>query len=152
MGNGMTIVIALKVGDGVVLGADSASTIAYPTGGYVNSYFNAEKLYNLRKELPVGMLTYGLGGLAGRSVSSLTKDLRERLTDPSQPAWYLDTTKYTIKEVADHVRSFFYDELYVPEFGQAAEKPALGFLVAGYSAGAASSEVWKVMVEEGGAC
>ena len=42
----MTIVIALKVGDGVVLGADSASTLTYGTGTYQNSYFNAEKLYN----------------------------------------------------------------------------------------------------------
>jgi len=148
----MTIVIALKVGDGVVLGADSASTIVDPVGGYFNSYFNAEKLFNMVKGLPIGMLTYGLGGLANRSVSSLARDLRQRLADSSQDAWYLDKTNYAIEHVAQRVRSYFYDELYVPEFGQAAHKPSMGFLIAGYSAGATSSEVWKVHVEPDGTC
>ena len=49
----MTIVLALKVGDGVVLGADSASTIVGDQNSYHNSYFNAEKLFNLVK----GMIT-----------------------------------------------------------------------------------------------
>jgi 20S proteasome alpha/beta subunit len=37
----MTIAIALKVGDGVVLGADSAVTIT-GQNQFVNAYFNAE--------------------------------------------------------------------------------------------------------------
>ncbi len=149
----MTIVIALKVGDGVVLGADSASTIFDAAGEYVvKSYFNAEKLFNLVKGLPIGMLTYGLGGLSGRSVSSLAKDLRKRLTDSKQSTWYLDQTNYTMEQVAQRVRSFFYDDLYVPEFGGAAKKPGVGFLVAGYSANASSAEVWKVVVDNAGAC
>lgn len=65
----MTIVLALKVGDGVVLGADSASTLIGNNGSYHNSYFNAEKLFNLVKGLPIGAVTHGLGGLAGRSVA-----------------------------------------------------------------------------------
>jgi hypothetical protein len=149
----MTIVIALKVGDGVVLGADSASTIFDAAGVYVvKSYFNAEKLFNLVKGLPIGMLTYGLGGLSGRSMSSLAKDLRKRFTDAAQPTWYVDQTNYTVEQVAQRVRAFFYDELYVPELGGAAKKPTLGFLVAGYSANASSSEVWKVFVDQTGAC
>src|SRR6266567_2405258 len=149
----MTIVIALKVGDGVVLGADSASTIWDPKGEYaVKSYFNAEKLFNLVKGLPIGMLTYGLGGLAGRSVSSLAKDLRKRFTTPGQEPWYLDKTTYTMEQIAQHVRKFFYEELYTPEFGKAGTKPVVGFLVAGYSASASSSEVWKVFVDNVGGC
>lgn len=75
----MTLVIALKVGDGVVLGADSASTITAAASQYVNSYFNAEKLFNLVKGFPLGVLVYGLGGLANRSVGSLGKNLRDKL-------------------------------------------------------------------------
>ena len=76
----MTIVLALKVGDGVVMGADSASTIVGHNNSYHNSYFNAEKLFNLVKGLPIGAVTYGLGGLANRSVGSLAKDLRVKLS------------------------------------------------------------------------
>ncbi len=97
----MTIVLALKVGDGVVLGADSASTLIENNGSYHNSYFNAEKLFNLVKGLPIGAVTHGLGGLAGRSVGSLAKDLRERMSDASNAEWYLDPDKYTIAEAAE---------------------------------------------------
>jgi hypothetical protein len=138
----MTLVIALKVGDGVVLGADSASTITDSQGKYYNSYFNSEKLFNLRKGLPIGAVTFGLGGLKGRSVGSLTKDLRLRFSDPAQPQWYLDPQSYTLATVADGVRKFFFDELYQPEFGNAKDPPVMGFYVAGYSAKEQSAEIW----------
>jgi hypothetical protein len=49
----MTLVIALKVGDGLILGADSASTLMIGDT-YHNSYFNAEKLFNIRKDFRLG--------------------------------------------------------------------------------------------------
>src|SRR4051812_22457270 len=63
----MTIAIALKVGDGVVLGADSASALVTMNGYAENVYFSGEKVLNLVPGLPVGLLTYGLGGLENRS-------------------------------------------------------------------------------------
>jgi hypothetical protein len=42
------------VGDGIVLGADSASTIVAQNSGYRNSYFTPEELCNLVKGLPIG--------------------------------------------------------------------------------------------------
>ncbi len=147
----MTIVLALKVGDGVVLGADSASTLIGNNGSYHNSYFNAEKLFNLVKGLPIGAVTHGLGGLAGRSVGSLAKDLRERMSDASNAAWYLDPDKYTIAEAADRVKRFFFDELYSKHVPTGSEAPGMGFLIAGYSAGAESAEVWRFNVKDGGA-
>ena len=73
----MTIVVALKVGDGLVLGADSATTLSI-SNTYHNTYVNTEKLIHVRP-FPVGALTFGLGGLNNRSVSSLANDFRERL-------------------------------------------------------------------------
>lgn len=113
-----------------MLGADSASTLAGP-GGVINVYFNAEKLFNFVKGLPIGMAVYGLGGLDGRSVTALAKDLRDRLSDPVA-AEYLDPTSYTVQSVADRVKSYFYDNLYAREFQNAATKPAMGFLIAGF--------------------
>jgi hypothetical protein len=146
----MTIVIALKVGDGVVLGADSASTIIGANDTYRNSYFNAEKLFNIRKGIPVGALTFGLGGLAGRSVSSLAKDLRSRLSDPASVDWYIDAATYSVKDIANKMVRFFYEELFAPQFAaDLAVAPFMGFLVAGYSAGADSSEIWEVDIANG---
>ena len=146
----MTIVIALKVGDGVVLGADSASTLVGPNNAYHNSYFNAEKLFNIRKGIPVGALTFGLGGLAGRSVSSLAKDLRMRCSDQVAADWYIDPATYTVEGIARNMVRYFYDELFVPQFAtDLANAPFMGFLVAGYSAGASSSEIWEIDIGHG---
>ncbi|MHB1329491.1 MAG: hypothetical protein ACYC2K_14940 [Gemmatimonadales bacterium] len=146
----MTIVLALKVGDGVVLGADSASTIMGQNHSYHNSYFNAEKLFNLVKGLPIGAVTYGLGGLANRSVGSLAKDLRVRLAKPSDKDWYLNPAAYTMADVADSMKRFFFDEIYSREIKPSLDAPGMGFLIAGYSAGATSAEVWQFSVKDGG--
>ncbi|MGH7717264.1 MAG: hypothetical protein ACREON_00260, partial [Gemmatimonadaceae bacterium] len=83
----------------------------------MNVYFNAEKIVNIDKRLPIGMATYGLGGLAGRSSTNLAKDLRQRFTGAtSNAAWALDPQEYTIEDVAKRVREFFYDELYTKEY------------------------------------
>lgn len=165
----MTIAICLKVGDGVVFGADSASTLMSDRG-VVNVYFNAEKIFNLRKGFSVGAVTYGLGGINGRSVTSLAKDLRERFTAPG--AWHLDEDAYTMQEVAERLRRFFYEEHYLIAYPAAAPRepptqesetaddtedahevfPAMGFTVAGFSAGAQHAEVWSVEVDQLGRC
>ena len=152
----MTLVIALKVGDGLVLGADSASTFERPGPNgpeFVNSYFNAEKLFNLVKGLPIGVLVYGLGGLTNRSVGSLLKDLRNRLSDPRDTKWFLPES-YTIGQAAERVKAFFYDELYLKQFTTVPSPglPAMGFFVGGYSAGESTSEVWQIQVGDDGIC
>lgn len=150
----MTIAVALKVGDGVVLGADSASTLADPNS-VINVYFNAEKVFNLVKGLPIGFVTYGLGGLGGRSVVSLAKDLREQLTVSEGPR-EIDRLKYTVEEVALHLRDFFYNDYYLKSFPIKVRDPQgkeidrfepMGFLVAGFSAQQRHAEVWEVSID-----
>lgn len=115
----MTIAICLKVGDGVVLGTDSASSLIGENDRYFNVYNTAEKTFNLVKGLPIGLMTYGLGGMVGLSIGALARDLRERLSgnNPEFSDWVLDPATYTIDQVARRVREFFYEELYAAEFG-----------------------------------
>lgn len=174
----MTIAICLKVGDGVVLGTDSASSIIGDDERYYNVYLSAEKTINLRKGFPIGMMTYGLGGLMGISIGSLARDLRKRLSgdDPRFADWALSPTSYTVEEVAQRVRSFFYDELYAKQFEPPGDKtaspeaspgaeaedqsagapvpqfPTLGFMIAGFSAGDFYPEVWELVVDSSGTC
>lgn len=168
----MTIAISLKVGDGVVLGADSASSIVSDRG-VENVYFNGEKIFNLRKGLPIGAATYGLGGIALRSITSLARDLRERFTS-SDHEWHLNVATYSMEEVAQHLRTFFYEEHYVPtvhdtivrlqeERARLAKDndepepaaliyPGMGFIIAGFSANRPKPEVWEVQIDAAGNC
>ena len=137
----------------MVLASDSATTLMGPVapGGpatIVNIYNNANKVFNLVKGLPIGGLTWGAGGIGAASISTITKDLRRRLSgnDPSHPEWKLGE-EYTVEEVAVRVKQFFFDELFKAEFGD--EPPPsffLGFKVCGYSAGAGLPELWDFRI------
>lgn len=148
----MTIAISLKVNDGLVLAADSATTLIDQnpdTGeaGVVNVYNHANKVFNLVKGLPIGVITWGAGAIGSASISTLVKDLRKRLTDDAT----LDG-KYEIEEVASIFREFIFEEQYVPAFKKwQGEKPSIGFIVAGYSSGATMAEEYSINIL-GGEC
>lgn len=146
----MTIAICLKVGDGLVLGTDSASTMVTPAGQADNVYFTAEKLLNLYCGLPIGLAAYGTGGIGGRSTIHLARDLRRELADPASPRW-VDPKTYTMQQVAERLKTFFFDERYAPAYGTIPDAGLMGFILAGYSAGVSSSEVWSVQMQ-GGTC
>jgi hypothetical protein len=141
----MSIVIALKVGDGVVLGADSAYALVSMSGYAENVYFSGEKILNLVPGLPIGMLTHGLGGLENRSTMRLARDLARELGSPSSPA-RLNPATYTMEQVAARVRDFFRPR-YLRRFMATGDPEPMGFILAGYSAGASSAEVWIVSME-----
>lgn len=149
----MTIAISLKVNDGLVLAADSASTLIgqEPTGQtqVINVYNNANKIFNLRKGLPIGALTWGAGSIGTSSISTLVKDLRERFSEEEQTDWYIKKDSYTIEEVASKFKKFVFDELYEPAFREWAQKPNVGFIIAGYSAGREMAEEYQIDINNG---
>jgi hypothetical protein len=144
----MTIVVTVKINDGIVLASDSATTFSDDNGNVVKIYNNGNKVFNLVKGLPIGGLTWGAGGIGAASISTITKDLRRRLSgkDLAHPDWALGDD-YTVEVVANRVKSFFYDELFVQEYG-ATPPPGffLGFKVCGYSAGAGLPELWDFRI------
>lgn len=154
----MTIAISLKVNDGLVLAADSASTlVGQGPGGdpaVINVYNHANKIFNLRKGLPIGAITWGSGSIGPASISSLAKDLRRRFSgdDPSHLDWHIDPQSYSIEWVARKLRDFMFDEQYIPSresWPQGVEQPSLGFVVAGYSAGAPMAEEYQIVIDRG---
>ncbi|MCB9408676.1 hypothetical protein [Mycolicibacterium sp.] len=148
----MTIGVVVKVNDGYVLASDSATTIAAetPTGiAIANIYNNANKIFNLRKGLPVSAMTFNLGNIGPASISTLTKDLRVRFAGKSaeHKDWKLKRNDYTMQEVVERFKNFFWEEHYKP-FADAAkangeETPLLGLIVAGYGANQALPEVFE---------
>lgn len=156
----MTIAISIKINDGVVLAADSASTLlginpaAAGRVGVFNIYNNANKVFNLKKGLPIGAVTWGAGSIGQASTSTILKDLRKIFAkgdDERYPGWKLNSDTYTIDEVAQRVKEYVYDGLYLPQFKDAAQKPDLGFIVAGYSANAPMADEFQIDIK-GGAC
>lgn len=147
----MTIAIALKIGDGLVLGADSAVTLRNPGGYPDNVYHNAEKVINLVKGLPLGAVTWGLGGFARRSSTRLAKDLRRRLSDPGH-RWWINPERYTVEEVAHRVKEFFRHEHHRADFPGGGKGTGFGFMIAGYGPDAAQGEVWSFEVQDDGSC
>lgn len=150
----MTIAVVTKVGDGIILGADSAATLGL-NGGVENVFFNAEKVFNLRKGFPIGAVTYGLGGMDGRSISSLAKDLRAELTDPGPLQL---KTGWSVKDVATRVREFFYERHYTAQFGapltaaDPEQRSGMGMMIAGISDGHQKAEVWGFEIDGRGNC
>lgn len=129
----MTIAISLKVSDGIVLAADSATTVI--TGDTANIYNSANKIFNLRKGSPIGLITWGLGSISGASISTLAKDLRRLLSaEPGDGG--LDKDSYTVEEVANRVKDFMYERYIEAQQALSGNEqlPSLGFIVAGYSA------------------
>ena len=155
----MTIAVALKVHDGLVLAADSASTLigrdaAGASTGAINVYNTANKVFNLKKGLPIGAVTWGSGSIGPASISTLAKDLRERFSgaDASHKDWELNDGSYSVLDVAVRLRGFMYEEHYLREFGDAEYKPPLSFLVGGYSSDGRLAEAYHVDIQEGGDC
>jgi len=157
---GVRMTIAISIKNGVVLATDSASTlmsVQENTSNILNVYNNATKVFNLRKTFPIGVITWGLGNIGSASISTLMKDLRKRFTantDETYANWVLDTSHYTVEEVAQHVRQFFYEENYLPIYREIIEKdptktPPLGFIVAGYSGHSDYAEEYLISIQNG---
>ena len=70
----MSIVVAVRVSEGLVMAADSASTLSVtgPSGqsGVAKIYNHATKLTQL-KDYPTAVATWGAGNIGGRTISSL---------------------------------------------------------------------------------
>jgi hypothetical protein len=129
----MTIVTCVKVRDGLVLGTDSMAHIQRG-GMFLRSYRNATKLFQVG-DLPMGVVSWGLGNLGHRSIESLMREFGEGLK-PNQKS--VDgVSKALFKFIKRH-----YDEQVKDlDEDEVAELSSLGFLLAGYSAGQVFSEI-----------
>lgn len=148
----MTLVVSIKVNDGLVLAADSASTMVRTHANgqqeVCNVYNNADKVFNLVRRgsvcYPIGAVTFGAGSIGPASISTLVKDFRKIIADASHPL-YVDPGNYTVLGVATKFRQFMLEDKYNSVFGSQAGKPDLGFIIGGYSSNADVAEDYALV-------
>jgi len=150
----MSVAIVMNVHDGLILAADSASSLvvgfAGPRPGVMpmgvaNVYNNANKIANLIKGKPIGCVAFGAGSIGNASISTLLKDFRDKITKDKT---YFDREKYTMEEVSSKLADFLEAEgRKLPAVN--APKPTLGIFLAGYSTGASLGERWSLSIENG---
>jgi hypothetical protein len=73
----MTIAACYVSAEGVVLGADSTST--YSNGGDKHYFNNAQKLFQVGSQGAIGIVTWGLGGLAVKSYRTIIAQFGDEL-------------------------------------------------------------------------
>ncbi len=136
----MSIVVSVKVGEGLVLAADSVTTVQVlePKSGTVNvlnTYEYARKVSQVGG-LPIGTLTWGIELIGNRNIESLLSEYDNLQLGPRYDKSTGEYKPWKVKEIVDEIFRFMrpqYDEAYgsLPE----PQKPILGLLVAGYSHG-----------------
>jgi hypothetical protein len=155
----MSVAVLIGVHDGVVLAADSASTLTLPappgvvlppglSSAFVaNVYDNANKIFNLVKGLPIGCITFGSGNIGSASIGTLIKDLRKKLTEsPEEMNFSADV--YTMENVANILMEFLGNECEKLE-PSAKLNTTIGLLLGGYSKPGDLGESWSVGIEKG---
>lgn len=148
----MTIAVVVKVNDGIVFASDSATTMIQGGNTIANVYNNANKIFNLRKGLPIGAMTFGAGSIGHASISTLAKDFRRRLSGKSKQHadWRINPDNYKIEDVARRAREFLFDEKYAAHLkAGGAPFDAFGLWIGGYSADSGLPELWGLEIVSG---
>ena len=128
----MTIILSIKVQDGVVMASDSAVLHR----GHL--YANAEKNIQLIKGLPIGVLISGDGAVGSRALTSLMQDFSVRAALRGC-ACFVDKGSYSLEEVSTKLRDF------ILEASQASFSPIRSALIlSGYSSDAPLPETWSI--------
>lgn len=141
----MTVVVSVKVTDGIVLAADSAATFVGAGDAPFKIYNHANKIFNLVRGWPVGAMVYGSGGIGAASVETLTKDLRTRFQmDGGEYSLVRET--YTVEDVAKKARKWLFEEHYLRSYPQPPADFFMGYRVCGYSPDAALAEAWEFRI------
>ena len=131
----VTIILSIKVQDGVVMASDSAVLHR----GHL--YANAEKNIQLIKGLPIGVLISGDGAVGSRALTSVMQDFSVRAALRGS-ACFVDKGSYTLQEVSIKLRD------YILEVSQSCLSPIRSALIlSGYSSDAPLPETWSIRLD-----
>ena len=105
----------------------------------IKSYENAQKLFHIG-DLPIGVLTYGVGNIGRRSIESFVHEFSQAEKTRNQSNINVEAT----------ARRFFdfMTPHYTQAFGVMPTAPAMGFVIAGYSDGEHLASEWEFVLPQ----
>ena len=132
----MTVVVGIKISDGIVVASDSASSLFDGSNQVVNVYNNANKIFNLVKRQPIGAMTAGAGSLGKLSIATIAKDFRQEVSATSQT--------WSVSEFSVNFFEFIKDHHYDPSHAPGTPtNPVLNMWVFGFSPGEHFPEIYQ---------
>ena len=131
----MSIVVSVKVQDGVVLASDSC---VLHRG---RSYFNAEKTISPIRGLPVGGVIAGDGAIGLTSVANHLRGYGTHALARSGP-WRLSKTHYTVGGIASDIQKYLSEVTKLEE-----DSAQTSLTLVGYSADRALPETWRLVLD-----
>jgi hypothetical protein len=153
----MSVVIVVKVSEGLVLAADSAATLSGrvmgPEGvigeGILQTFYNAKKLLQIGSDLPIGVLTWGQAFIGPRTIESLVREWEYDTGRQSLQSFGIThpNGEYNVADCARELRTHLINA-HQDEFGNRPieQQPSLGMVVAGYSQQGFFPEIWRFVV------
>lgn len=153
----MSVVIVVKVSEGLVLAADSAATLTgrvlQPNGvseeGVLQIFNNAKKLLQIGNDFPIGVLTWGQAFIGPRTIESLVSEWQYNAGWQSIETFKNNNPEkqYTVEECANGLLKHL-TEKHQEEFGKVPQnqQPGLGIVVAGYSEQGFFPEIWRFVI------
>lgn len=153
----MSVVIVVKVSEGLVLAADSAATLTgrvkKPSGtieeGVLQTFYNAKKLLQIGSDLPIGVLTWGQAFIGPRTIESLVREWEYNKGWQSIESFHKKYSgeQFNVQTCAKELQKHLTDA-HQEEFGNKPkeEQPGLGMIVAGYSEQGFFPEIWRFVV------
>lgn len=152
----MSVVLVVKVSEGLALAADSATTLQGRVEthegsleGILKTYYNARKLLQIG-DFPIGVLHWGQAFVGLRTIESLVREWEYHNRWQSQEDYEEEHHEdFSVHNCTEGLREHF-SEVYSEEFGSLAheEKPRLGVMVAGYSKGKFFPEIWRFVLPD----
>ena len=148
----MSIVVTVKVGEGLVLAADSATSIILPTAegpqSIGNIFNHTRKLLHL-KDYPIGILTWGLGTIGPRSIESLVKEFEESKPSLLENFSFKNDPEYNYQmdQLAIEIHDFMMDKyLKAYENIPVEKRVPVGFYVGGFSRGSFFADEYAFLI------
>ena len=155
LGFKMSVVIVVKVSEGLVLAADSAATLmgkviapGIEQTSVLKTFYNARKVLQIG-DLPIGVLTWGQAFVGSRTLESLVREWEHDAHWESSEQYRAEHPKESFgvrqcaKGLMDHLAKAHESEFsHLPK----EQRPGTGMIVAGYSEGKFFPEVWRFTV------
>ena len=150
----MSVVIVVKVSEGLVLAADSAAILMGKISGpdveqegVLKTFFNAKKLLQIG-DLPIGVLTWGHAFIGPRTLESLVREWEhDDHWESSEQYKQKHEIAFKVRKCAEGLLEHL-TRVHAGEFSDLPkeQQPGIGMIVAGYSEGEFFPEIWRFVV------